>query len=90
MREEIVNGIDVEKAVRYFKKSDGWSRKQVMDQVLTPLRASTLTATEKPDLKSVMCYWLPGEIMKDGKAVPGGTDINKKDARFAALQYPKN
>jgi hypothetical protein len=89
MRKEVVNGIDVEKAVKYFKKTEGWSRKVVMDQVLTPLDSSALIATAKPDPKSIMCYWLPAEIMKNGKAIPGGGDINKMDAKFAAQQYPK-
>lgn len=88
MRKEIVSGIDVEKAVKYFKKTEGWSRKDVIDQVLTPLESSALIATAKPDPKSIMCYWLPAEIMKDGKAIPGGKDINKMDAKFATQQYP--
>jgi hypothetical protein len=88
MRKEIVSGIDVEKAVKYFKKTEGWSRKDVMDQVLTPLDSSALIATAKPDPKSIMCYWLPAEIMKNGKAISGGTDIDKMDAKFATQQYP--
>jgi hypothetical protein len=88
MRKEIVSSIDVEKAVKYFKKTEGWSRKDVMDQVLTPLDSSALIATAKPDPKSIMCYWLPAEIMKNGKAISGGTDIDKMDAKFATQQYP--
>jgi len=89
MRKEVVGGIDVEKAVKYFKKHEGWNRKQVMEQVLTPLESSSLMSTAKPDPKSIMCYWLPAEIMKNGKAIPGGTDIDKMDATFAAQVYPK-
>jgi hypothetical protein len=36
-----------------------------------------------------MCYQLPGEIMKNGKPVPGGSDIDKIDYRFASSCYPK-
>ncbi len=36
-----------------------------------------------------MCYQLPGSIMKDGKAVPGGKDINPKDFAFAAIALPE-
>ena len=89
MRKEIVNRIDPDKAKAYFKKSDGWSPAEVTDQVLTPLDQSALIKTVQPDPKSIMCYWLPAEIMKDGKAVPGGTDIDKIDGKFAGMLYPK-
>ena len=89
MRKEIVKRIDPAKAKAYFKKSDGWSAEEVIAQVLTPLDQSALIATAKPDPKSIMCYWLPGDIMKDGKAVPGGTDIDKLDGQFAASLYKK-
>ena len=36
-----------------------------------------------------MCYQIPAEITKDGKAIPGGTDINANDFAFAAKVYPK-
>jgi hypothetical protein len=36
-----------------------------------------------------MCYQLPGAIMKNGKGIRGGKDINPKDYAFAASLYPK-
>ena len=36
-----------------------------------------------------MCYQIPGQITKDGKPIPGGTDINEKDYAFAGAIYPK-
>lgn len=89
MRKEIVARIDPAKAKAYFLKSDGWSASEVEDQVLTPIPNSSLIKTEKADPKSIMCYWLPAEIMKDKKAVPGGNDIDKTDGQFAAMLYPK-
>lgn len=88
-RIEIVQGIDHKKAFAYYKREEGWTRKNVMEQVLTPEDVSALIATAKPDPKSIMCYWLPGEIMKNGKEVAGGADISKRDAKFAAGIYPK-
>ena len=88
-RIEIVNGIDAAKAIAYYKKEEGWTKKDVMEQVLTPEDSSALNATAKPDPKSIMCYWLPAEIMKNGKEVAGGGNINKRDAKFAASVYPK-
>jgi hypothetical protein len=89
MRKEVVSRIDPDKAKAYFKKSDNWSPQEVVDQVLTPLDQSALIATAKPDVKSIMCYWLPAEIMKDGIAVPGGTNIDKLDGQFAKSLYNK-
>jgi len=89
MRSEIVARIDREKAITYFMQTQGWSREQVIAQVLTPLDNSALIATAHADPNSIMCYWLPATIMKDGVAVAGGTDIDTQDALFASGVYPK-
>jgi hypothetical protein len=89
MRKEIVSRIDPKLAKAYFLRSDAWLPKEVEEQVLTPLNNSALIKTEKPDVKSIMCYWLPAKIMRDKKAVPGGKDIDKQDGDFAGMLYPK-
>ena len=89
MRTEIVNGIDREKAIAYFMRTQTWSREEVINQVLTPIDPSALNATELADPNSIMCYWLPAEVMKNGIEIPGGVDIDKLDAQFAASIYPK-
>ena len=88
-RSEIVNRIDREKAIASFMASQGWSRQKVIDQVLTPLDDSALMETAHADPRSIMCYWLPGNIMKDGVAVTGGADIDAQDAEFAGSVYPR-
>ncbi|CAM1502198.1 Fc.00g041820.m01.CDS01 [Cosmosporella sp. VM-42] len=85
----IVSRIDREKAIAFFMADQGWSRQDVIDQVLTPLDNSALIATDASDPTSIMCYWLPAEIMKDNIAVPGGFDINATDGQFAGSVYPK-
>jgi hypothetical protein len=87
-RSEIVSDIDTAKAIAYFLQNDGWSADVTTDQVLTPLDNSALLATAHADPQSIMCYWLPAEIMKNGIAVVGGTDIDAQDAQFAASIYP--
>lgn len=87
-RPELVSRIDSEKAIVYFMSTQNWTREQVIQQVLTPLVNSSLIATNSPDPNSIMCYWLPASIMKDGIAVPGGPDIDAQDAEFAASIYP--
>lgn len=88
-RSEIVARIDPDKAKAYFLANDGWDAAMVTAQVLTPLDNSALIATAQADPNSIMCYWLPASIMKDGMAVAGGTDIDAQDQTFAASVYPK-
>lgn len=87
LRSEIVDRIDREKAIAHFMKSVNWTREKVIQQVLTPLGLSAPLGTLHADTSSIMCYWLPSHIMKDGNEVKGGTDIDDQDAQFAALIY---
>jgi CHAT domain-containing protein len=57
--------------------------------VLTPRSTRATRGTTESDPLSIMCYHLPGKIMKDGKAVTGGADINPRDFAFAASLYSK-
>ncbi len=80
--------IDPEKAYDYFERTQGWSRQEVDQQVLTSLDESTLMSTPA-DQTSIMCYQLPGEITTDGEPIIGGLDINETDYDFAGRIYPK-
>ncbi len=90
MRADIVARIDRAKAVKYFFRTDRWTPKEVEEQVLTPLARKSIMGTKESDPLSIMCYQLPGAIMKDGKGVPGGVDINPRDYAFSAALYPKD
>lgn len=89
MRKEIVGRIDKQKAYAYFKKTDNWTKKDVDLQVLTPLEDISILGTPKADATSIMCYDLPGSIMKDGTAVTGGMDINANDGAFMGTLFPR-
>jgi hypothetical protein len=89
MRSELVKKIDRAKAFAFFDKDQGWTKKEVEAQVLTPLKDKSIMGTAESDPHSIMCYQIPGEITKDGKPIPGGLDINAKDFAFAASMYPK-
>ena len=89
MRRELVAKIDPEKAIKYFRNTQGWSRQEVEQQVLTPLEESSLLGTAHADPKSIMCYQIPGIITKDGKPIIGGLDIDKSDYAFVGMIYPK-
>lgn len=89
MRSELVKRIDRAKAIRYFDITQGWSKEETMEQVLTPLATKSIMGTTEADPTSIMCYEVPGIITKDGKPIIGGKDINANDYRFAASLYPK-
>lgn len=88
MRREIVDLIDVQKAIAYFGQTQGWSASMVKSQVLTPLEESSIMGTEHADSQSIMCYQLPGSITKNGQPIAGGNDIDASDRAFVAKIYP--
>jgi len=88
MRKALVDKIDRQKAIDYFMASQGWSKEEVIAQVLTPLEESALIST-LADARSIMCYQIPGELTNDGKPIIGGTDIDKADAKFMGAIYPR-
>lgn len=89
MRADIVSRINPKKAIRYFGATQGWSKQEVIQQVLTPLSEDNfLIQTPTSEEDSIMCYQLPGSIMKDGKPVVGGIDITPDDYFFAGMIYP--
>ena len=89
MRQELVDKIDPEKAIKFFGETQGWSPEEVREQVLTPLEKSSLLGTPNADPNSIMCYQIPGSITKDGQPIVGGLDIDTSDFAFAAKIYPK-
>jgi hypothetical protein len=70
-------------------KTQGWTRQEVIDQVLTPLEESSLLGTPTPEADSIMCYEISGRLTLDGIPIVGGTDITPSDYAFAAQVYPK-
>lgn len=89
MRAELVANINPQAAYRYFGATQGWSRQEVKQQVLTPLDPEDfLIQSPTAESDSIMCYQLPGSIMKDGKPVVGGKDITADDYAYASLIYP--
>ncbi len=89
LRTELVKRIDRKKAFAYFDRTEGWTQEEVEEQVLTPLAKKSILGTKEVDPLSIMCYQLRGSIMKDGKAIKGGRDINPRDFAFASSLYPK-
>ncbi|MBV1796919.1 M12 family metallopeptidase [Siccirubricoccus sp. G192] len=88
MRQALVARVDKTKAYDYFRRTQGWDRATVDQQVLTSLDERSLMGTPA-DQTSIMCYQLPGSITRDGRPILGGLDINSTDFAFAGRIYPK-
>ena len=89
MRRELIDLIDVPKAIEFFRLTQGWNEAMTRRQVLTPIEESSLLHTAHADQNSIMCYQLPGTITKSGKPILGGTDIDPSDFDFMGHVYPK-
>ena len=89
LRRELVERIDEDKAIEYFRRTQGWNGEEVRLQVLTPIEESSLLGTPHADPDSIMCYEIPGSLTLDGQAIVGGMDITPNDHAFAAQVYPK-
>ena len=89
MRKALVQQLDREKVIKDYMKTQGWTRQEVIDQVLTPLEESSLLGTATAEADSIMCYEISGKLTLDGKSIVGGTDITANDHAFAAQIYPK-
>lgn len=89
MRRELVESIDPDRAIEYFRRTQGWSEEETRQQVLTPIEEGSLLGTLHADPNSIMCYQIPGEITKDGQPIIGGLDIDESDYGFIATVYPK-
>lgn len=89
MRSDLVKKIDRRKAIAYFDRTQGWTKEETIEQVLTPLAAKSIMGTTESDPLSIMCYEIPAEITKTGKPIRGGSDITKNDFSFAGQVYPR-
>ncbi len=89
LRRELVAKIDRQKAIAYFRNTYGWTEQDTVHNVLTPLEEISILGSVPTDPMSIMAYQLPGSIMKDGKAIPGGSDFSATDKTFANKLYPK-
>lgn len=89
LRRAIVAKIDPQKAIDYFRRTQGWDERTTRANVLTPIEESSLLGTEVTDETSIMAYQLPGAITRDGRPIVGGSDFSGTDKAFVPRVYPK-
>lgn len=90
-RKAIIELLDPEKVIALFSRTQGWSRQQVIEQILTPLEEqSIMTGGSSADVESIMTYQFPGSVTRNGRPIPGGGTFSEVDKRHFAAIYPKD
>jgi hypothetical protein len=67
---------------------NNWSTEEIDFNILQKYSLDQLNAT-KFDIKSIMLYPFPPELIKGGKGTPMNTDLSEGDKKFIARMYPK-
>lgn len=80
---------DMDLAYKYFKASQGWDKKKVDDNLNNTLKTKEFTYSE-PDPKSIMCYFIPKELIKKGdvEAFQHNEVLSDIDKKFISFMYP--
>lgn len=89
MRSAIISRLDYAKTVALFERTQGWSEAEIQQQIFTPLSELSIRGTPQAEEDSVMCYWFPGTVTKDGRPIIGGTKITPDDGQFMGTIYPR-
>lgn len=78
---------NVPKVLQYYEATQGWTQKQVYEQVLFRYSVSRLRATEV-DPKSIMMYPIPAELTMNGFSVGWNNSLTPTDIWFLDQIYP--
>ena len=73
----------------YYAQSCGWDKSTVDKNIFNKLSSSSCFYSE-PDVKSIMCYTIPKEFIKNGdvSSFPNNTVISDIDKKFISYMYP--
>ncbi|KAF5309135.1 hypothetical protein D9619_012801 [Psilocybe cf. subviscida] len=71
-----------------FKRTKGWSEKQVEEQILRPYQSSELTNFTEFDSNSIMMYYMPREMNDQDIDIAPNDALSKFDKAFVAVHYP--
>jgi len=79
---------DKDKVYSYFGSSpNNWTQKQVDEQIFTKYD-KTETNSSIYDSRSIMHYYFPSELTKNGFSFSKNTNLSNMDSSFAKLAYP--
>ncbi|HRH42941.1 MAG TPA: matrixin family metalloprotease [Pyrinomonadaceae bacterium] len=77
-----------EEAVYAYFAKQGWSREKVQSQVLERYGNNNVVTNGEYDPLSIMHYYFPPELVKDGRKLPANTVLSENDKRIIEEMYP--
>jgi serralysin len=77
---------DEDKVYEFFEQNQGWDRETTFHNVLERY-SEQITKFSDYDPSSIMHYWFPGFLLKNGQDILGGNKLSPSDKKFAEKQY---
>jgi hypothetical protein len=77
-----------EEAVYAYFAKQGWSREKVRSQVLERYGNNNEVSNGNYDPLSIMHYYFPPELVKDGRKLPANTVLSENDKAIIEEMYP--
>lgn len=80
---------DKDYVYKYYAQSDGWDKATVDRNVFEQVSTSSSIYSE-PDIRSIMCYYIPKEFIKSGdvSSFPNNSVLSDIDKKFISYMYP--
>jgi hypothetical protein len=88
-RKEIIELLRESAVIDHFRRTQGWSEREVIAQILTPPDPRSLSASAQADVRSIMAYSFAAHLTKNNVAIPGGDTLTGTDCEYANVIYPK-
>ena len=79
---------DIAKVYAYFEGDPNFWSKEMIDHNIFYVYSKTGTNYSAYDKLSIMHYWFPPELTKDGSAFSWNTDLSEIDKQYAKIFYP--
>lgn len=80
---------DKPKVYRYYRRTEGWDRETVDNNVFYKYPKRAVRNTEWDEL-SIMQYAVPAKLTTNGMSIGWNTDLSAKDKNFIGRMYPTN
>jgi hypothetical protein len=81
--------VDPKAAIEFYKKTQGWSEEEVMEQVVRPYNERDVSNFSQVDTKSIMHYFQPSEVTS-GPPIEYNYYLSDLDKAYMVINYPRS
>jgi hypothetical protein len=81
--------VDPKAAIEFYKKTQGWSEEEVMEQVVRPYNENDVSNFSQVDTKSIMHYFQPSEVTS-GPSIEYNYVLSDLDKAYMVINYPRS